>query len=226
MSFFALTEFWGENSVSSSQPIICVTKRTHRVLHRTHRVCPKTQWVLFSDAVLLRQYSPVSYKVFHRRSFTVLHPQFQTQFHTHNFTHFCNENLQAWPRWSVRQGHDRGNPQKLPRTPAEPCIALQNLKKVVWIILFDDSKAFSKEKGPFLHGKGASGKSIFKEALHVDLSSTTSKDRRSKLLTSHIYPSKKGNGTNRTGGSTILKLVWGGSMLHFLGCVDLQPYEI
>ena len=31
VSFFALTEFWGENSVSSSQPIFCVTKRTHRV---------------------------------------------------------------------------------------------------------------------------------------------------------------------------------------------------
>ena len=30
--FFALTEFWGENSVSSSQPIICVPKWTRRVL--------------------------------------------------------------------------------------------------------------------------------------------------------------------------------------------------
>ena len=29
--FLALTEFRGENSVSSSQPIICVPKRTHRV---------------------------------------------------------------------------------------------------------------------------------------------------------------------------------------------------
>ena len=44
MSFFALTEFRGENSVSSSQPSICVPKRTHRVCRRTHRVCPKTQW--------------------------------------------------------------------------------------------------------------------------------------------------------------------------------------
>ena len=34
--FFALTEFWGESSVSSSQPIICVPKRTHRVFPRTH----------------------------------------------------------------------------------------------------------------------------------------------------------------------------------------------
>ena len=44
VSFFALTEFRGENSVSSSQPIICVQKWTHRVFRRTHRVCPKTQW--------------------------------------------------------------------------------------------------------------------------------------------------------------------------------------
>ena len=35
----ALTEFQGESSVNSSQPIICVPKRTHRVLCRTHRVC-------------------------------------------------------------------------------------------------------------------------------------------------------------------------------------------
>ena len=41
--FFALTEFRAENSVSSSQPIICVPKRTHRVFRRTHRVCPNTQ---------------------------------------------------------------------------------------------------------------------------------------------------------------------------------------
>ena len=41
--FFFLTEFRGENSVSSSQPMICVPKRTHRVFRRTHRVCPKTQ---------------------------------------------------------------------------------------------------------------------------------------------------------------------------------------
>ena len=43
LNFLALTELRGENSVSSSQPIICVTKRTHRVFRRTHRVCPKTQ---------------------------------------------------------------------------------------------------------------------------------------------------------------------------------------
>ena len=44
VSFLALTEFREENSVSSSQPIICVPKRTHRVFRRTHRVCPKIQW--------------------------------------------------------------------------------------------------------------------------------------------------------------------------------------
>ena len=47
----------GENSVSSSQPTICVPKRTHQVFGRTHRVCPKTQWVLFSETVLSKQYS-------------------------------------------------------------------------------------------------------------------------------------------------------------------------
>ena len=43
VSFLGLTEFRGANSVSSSQPIICVQTRTHRVFPRTHRVCPKTQ---------------------------------------------------------------------------------------------------------------------------------------------------------------------------------------
>ena len=43
VSFLGLTEFRGANSVSSSQPIICVPKRTHRVSRRTHRVCPRTQ---------------------------------------------------------------------------------------------------------------------------------------------------------------------------------------
>ena len=42
-SFLALTEFQGENSVSSSQRIICVPKRTHRVFRRTHRVSCRTQ---------------------------------------------------------------------------------------------------------------------------------------------------------------------------------------
>ena len=41
--YFALTELRGENSVSSSQPIICVPKWTHRVYRRTHRVCSWTQ---------------------------------------------------------------------------------------------------------------------------------------------------------------------------------------
>ena len=38
-------------------------------------------------------------------------------------------------------------------------------------------------------------------------------------------PSKKGNGTNRTGGSAILKFIWGGNLLCFPGFGDLQPYE-
>ena len=33
-----------ENSASSSQPMICVPKRTHRVFRRAHWVCPRTQW--------------------------------------------------------------------------------------------------------------------------------------------------------------------------------------
>ena len=41
--FLALTELCGENSVSSSQPIICVPKRTHQVFRIPHRVCRKTQ---------------------------------------------------------------------------------------------------------------------------------------------------------------------------------------
>ena len=38
MSFLVLTELWGENSVSSSQPTVCVPKQTHRVFRRTDRV--------------------------------------------------------------------------------------------------------------------------------------------------------------------------------------------
>ena len=49
VSFSGLIEFWGANSVSSSQPIICVPKRTHRVFCRTHRVCRGTQWGLVSS---------------------------------------------------------------------------------------------------------------------------------------------------------------------------------
>ena len=37
--------------------------------------------------------------------------------------------------------------------------------------------------------------------------------------------SKKGNGTNRTGGSTILRLIWGETLLYFPGFGDLRPYE-
>ena len=63
VSFSGLTEFRGANSLSSSQPIICVPKQTHRVFRRTHRVCRGTQWVLSSETVLSKQYSAtVSYK--------------------------------------------------------------------------------------------------------------------------------------------------------------------
>ena len=41
LSFLAPTEFRGESSLSSSQPSICVPKRTHRVFCRTHRVVPQ-----------------------------------------------------------------------------------------------------------------------------------------------------------------------------------------
>ena len=40
--FGALTEFRGKSSVSSSQLIIYVPKRSHRVFRRTHRVCCRT----------------------------------------------------------------------------------------------------------------------------------------------------------------------------------------
>ena len=43
VSFSGLSEFRGANSMSSSQPIICVPKRTHRVSRRTHRVCRRIQ---------------------------------------------------------------------------------------------------------------------------------------------------------------------------------------
>ena len=45
VSFLALTEFQGESSVSSSQPIFCVPKRTQQAFffRRTHRACRKTQ---------------------------------------------------------------------------------------------------------------------------------------------------------------------------------------
>ena len=37
--FFALSEFWGASSVSSSRPIICVPKRTHRVFFFRRTQC-------------------------------------------------------------------------------------------------------------------------------------------------------------------------------------------
>ena len=42
--FFGPHRVPGENSLSSSQPIICVPKRTHRVFFRkAHRVCRRTR---------------------------------------------------------------------------------------------------------------------------------------------------------------------------------------
>ena len=47
--------------MSSSQPIICVPKRAHRVLRRTHRVCRETQCgsvsSLLRNSTLEKQYS-------------------------------------------------------------------------------------------------------------------------------------------------------------------------
>ena len=40
VSFLALTEFRGESSVSSSQPIICVPERTHRVFSQNSPCLP------------------------------------------------------------------------------------------------------------------------------------------------------------------------------------------
>ena len=58
-----LSEFFGahwapgsELSEFLSAYYLCA-KRTHRVFLRTHRVCPKTQWVLFSETVLPKPYS-------------------------------------------------------------------------------------------------------------------------------------------------------------------------
>ena len=41
VSFFGLAEFRGANSVSSSQPIICVPKRTHRVFSQNSPSLPQ-----------------------------------------------------------------------------------------------------------------------------------------------------------------------------------------
>ena len=57
VSFLALAELQGGSSVSSSQPIIRVPKRTHWVFRRTHWVCHWTQWVFSSERVLSKQYS-------------------------------------------------------------------------------------------------------------------------------------------------------------------------
>ena len=66
VSFSALTEFRGESLVSSSQPTICVRKRTHRVFCRTHRVCLPQNSERLSEFSSPKQHSrngipPVSY---------------------------------------------------------------------------------------------------------------------------------------------------------------------
>ena len=63
--FFGLSEFRGEDSVSSSQPIICVPKRTHRVFLQNSPSLPQNS-VRLSEFPSPKQYSrniipPVSY---------------------------------------------------------------------------------------------------------------------------------------------------------------------
>ena len=88
VSFFALAEFWGESSMSSSQPIICVPKRTHRVSRRTHRVCPKTQWG--SVSTLLRN-STLE---------TVFHPSPKKPYPT-----YCDCNLGSFKQFKKNPAH-------------------------------------------------------------------------------------------------------------------------
>ena len=61
VSFLALADFWGENSVSSSEPIICVPKRTHRVFRRTHRVCRRARELCLPNQYFRNSIPPVSY---------------------------------------------------------------------------------------------------------------------------------------------------------------------
>ena len=63
--FFTLTEFWGGSSVSSSQPITCVQKRTHRVFCRPHRACTKNSVSsLFRNSALETVFCPFPSTVF------------------------------------------------------------------------------------------------------------------------------------------------------------------
>ena len=67
VSFFALSEFQGESSVSSPWPTTCAQKRTHRVFFcRTHPVCPKTQWTPSSETALSKQNSARFLKILHQ----------------------------------------------------------------------------------------------------------------------------------------------------------------
>ena len=56
VSSMALTEFRGENSVSSSQPLICVPKRTHRVFSQNSPSLPQNS-VRLSEFSSPKQYS-------------------------------------------------------------------------------------------------------------------------------------------------------------------------
>ena len=67
--FLALTEFLGESSVRSSQPIICVPSKLTEFFCRTHRVYPKLQWALFSETV----FSKTVFRPFPKVSLSVCH---------------------------------------------------------------------------------------------------------------------------------------------------------
>ena len=67
VSFLGFTEFWGASSVSSSQPVICVPKRTHRVFFSQKSPSLPRNSVRLSEFSSPKQYSrnsvpPVSYK--------------------------------------------------------------------------------------------------------------------------------------------------------------------
>ena len=65
VSFLALTKFQGDNSVSSSQPLVSVPKQAHRASCRTQGVWYRTQGVLSFEAVVSKQYS-TRFILFHR----------------------------------------------------------------------------------------------------------------------------------------------------------------
>ena len=63
VSFLGLTEFRGENSVSSFQPIVCVPKRTHRIFAELTELAAE-----LSEFSLPKQYSRIRpFPMFQRR---------------------------------------------------------------------------------------------------------------------------------------------------------------